>query len=70
MREIVDSFEKDGFYIYDNNIFSKCYKQDIANIMNGLMTNHNIISKNILEKSFNKIIGFNKSRTIYFLEKD
>lgn len=68
--EIVDSFEKTGFYIYDNNIFSKCYGQDVPNIMNGLMTNHNINTKDIFKKSFNKMIGFNKSKTIYFLEKD
>ncbi len=72
MREIVDSFEKNAMYVDNNSIFSKCYKQDVPNIMNVLMTNHNIKDVAFVEqRTFGKMIGFNRViGVVYFIEKD
>jgi|LakMenEpi03Aug12_release.lakeMendotaPanAssembly.Ray.scaffolds.fasta_scaffold3636007_1 hypothetical protein len=77
INEIVDSFEKNGYYVDNNSIFSKCYGQAVPNIMKDLMINHNItnVSKitnvTFVEKGYGKMIGFNRViYPVYFIKKD
>ena len=74
INEIVESFEKNGYYVDNNSVFSKCYGQAVPNIMKDLMINHNvsnISNVTFVEKGYGKMIGFNRViRLVYFIEKD
>lgn len=72
MEEIVESLNKNGYYVDNGSIYSKCFNEDVREIMHSLMTKHNITeSKIIYRQGFNKTIGFYiKTGTVYFLEKN
>ncbi len=71
-KEIIDSFEKNGYYLYDGRFFSKCYGINVQPIIEAIAIKNNIIEKKIIfSEGFNKTIGFDKViRTVYFLKKN
>lgn len=69
-QEIQESLNKNGYYVDERSIFSKCYNENVHKIVYSLEHKDNITNSINFEIGYNRTIGFySKHKTTYIVNK-